>query len=79
MYTRWLYSHINNPTKNIEVRRYKCGHYYVRGYITSPSGAYVFNVLPFHRTKKNNLIELLEYYTLFACDTIERIADNENK
>lgn len=68
MYTRWLYSHNNNPIKNIEVRRYKCGHYYVRGYITSPSGAYLLNVLPFHRTKKNNLIELLEFYSLILSE-----------
>lgn len=79
MYTRWLYSHINNPTKNIEVRRYECSHYYVREFITSPSGAYVFNVSSFHKIKKNDLIALLEYYALFACDVIERISHNENK
>lgn len=79
MYTRWLYTHINNPTKNIEVRRYECGHYYVRRYITSPNGVYVFDVLPFHRTKKSNLIDLLEYYMLYACDNIERTSDYENK
>ena len=71
MYSRWLYSCNNNPTKNIEVRRYECGHYYVRGYITSPSGAYILSVLPFHRTKKNNMIELLENYTLLVSEVVQ--------
>lgn len=74
MYTRWLYSNINNPTKNIEVRRYKCGHYYARGFITSPSGKYVFSVLPFIRIKKSNLFEVLEFYILLSSEVI-----NENK
>lgn len=65
MYTMWLYSCNNSPMKNIEVRRYDCGHYYARGFITSPSGTYVLNILPFQRTKKSNLNEILENYTLY--------------
>ena len=73
MYTRWLYTHINNPIKNIEIRRYNCAHYYVREYLTSPTGKYVLDVFPFRRIKKSELIELIEHYMLFDCDVIERI------
>jgi hypothetical protein len=74
MYTRWLYSNINNPTKNIEVRRCKCGRYYARGFITSPRGQYVLGVLSFSRINKSNLIEVLEFYILLSSEVI-----NENK
>ena len=65
---QWLYSCNYDPMKNLEIRRYKCGHYVIRSFITSPSGAYVFHVIPFQRTKKNNLIKLLENYTLYASE-----------
>lgn len=74
MYTRWLYTNMNNPIKNIEIRRYKCGHYYAREYLTSSSGIYILSVSPFQRIKKNDLIELLEYYTLLLSEV-----RNENK
>lgn len=74
MYTRWLYTSYNNPIKNIEVRRYNCGHYYAREYITSPSGIYILSVSPFQRIKKRNLIDLLEFYELLLSEV-----RNENK
>lgn len=74
MYICWLYTSYNNPIKNIEVRRYKCGHYYAREYITSPSGVYILSVSPFQRTTKSKLIELLEFYELLLSEV-----RNENK
>ena len=72
MYTRWLYTHMTNPIKNIEIRRYKCGHYYVRKFLTTMHGKYILDVFPFQRIKKDKLIELLEHYMLYDCEVIDK-------
>ena len=71
MYTRLLYSNRHNPSKNIEVRRYKCGHYHIRAFITSYDGKYIFAVLSFHRTTKLKLLELIESYDCYFSEVIE--------
>lgn len=71
MYTRLLYTQHNNPTKNIEVRRYKCGHYYVRSFITSYSGKFIFEVAPFQRTTLSKLLELLEWYDIYFSEEVQ--------
>lgn len=70
MYTRWLYTNNHNPTKNLEIRRYKDGHYYMRHFITSPFGAYVFDISHMYRISKNYLLDFIDDYTLYACDTV---------
>ena len=75
MYTRWLYTNKYNPCKNIEVRRYACGHYYIRRFISSSHGDYIFDVGKFKRTNKENLKVILFPYTLFVSEVIT----NENK
>ena len=76
MYTRWLYTHMTNPIENIEIRHYKCGHYYVRKFLSIMQGKYIVDVFPFQRIKKDKLIELLEHYMLYECEATDK---NENK
>lgn len=78
MFTRLLYSNRNNPSKNIEVRRYKCGHYHIRGFITTYGGKYVFRVSSFHRTRKGNLLVLLSDYDCYFSEVIEWNTLNPN-
>lgn len=71
MYKRWLYTHEIVPLKNLEVKRYKCGHYYIRDFTTSPNGTYVLYVSPLRKVTKKQLIEILEHYFLYGADIID--------